>query len=46
MALKQDYPNARIVASNDLDEHLIGTAFEITRDEPHDGFRFVTLLRK
>ena len=27
-------------------EHLVGDPFEITRDDPHDGFRFVTFERR
>ena len=27
-------------------EHLVGNTFEITRDDPRDGFRFVTFERK
>lgn len=27
-------------------EHLVGTEFEIEREEPHEGFRFVRYVRK
>jgi dihydrofolate reductase len=27
-------------------EHLVGDTFEVTRDDPRDGFRFVTFERR